>query len=512
MESQSIPRVPPPPARPGILFGLSLVTVGLNFVYAPISIVIGSALMAYMVWHVRAEYIPAILILPLGKSDFLLSQRGTWEYMVMQFESNAIYIGGFPISINYILIATLVLRVTYEFFNRSQTFRNAGVLWLVPLWYLAMLPALLMSFQGRMEGNPSWTQPIRVVAISGALFYGVIVVRSWAADGRVLLRWILPITIFATSLGSVGLFHNRILWLLIPFSIPMAWLAFRQKEFYFKIMGMVCAVTSAAYGLGLIDRLKPVTASADAASGLLGQSTFTLNALFLSSIAFTAILALPFGGLRRSLSWFLGWPIILVLLGFTITVGLLSPSQTRIVANSSFARIATADMTPLERLRAKVFDDRSIIWYSALKDIATENPFLLPAGRLMPMEHPSRGLILWPVGMHNTPLHVMRILRWIAGPIVLLILFSGALSAAKSIGKPIPSSLRVLSAGTVSSVIVGGVTGHYLVGSEVAFFFFAFAGMAAGATAAMRTSEATEARLVSGKKSGLSRLVRLSAG
>lgn len=465
-----------PPIPAWLLMAAAVFQLALNVVLPTASILFGSILVSLIVWLARVEYLPALIVTQLARTDFALGGHGTTEFAFAQFEASALVIAGFPVSVNYFLGFAGCGRVLTEWILRPDTFKAAGVAWLLPLWVVAMVPASIMSVLGRLEMAPSWTGPIRMVFMSGSLFYGVILARTGWGTGRLILRWLVPMAAVFFALGMFGAFRHRILFVLPCFAAPALWLALKEGDRPARVLAIVSFLLAIGYCLGI----GPGGSSQDDgyAAGLLGtgSSTFTLNALLLASIVITAVVLLPAGIARAVVARLLGLPAFLTVIGFSLLIGYLSPRYSD-YSQRGFASDQKG-MTVGERLRSKVFDDRSRIWHAALSEI-TQPPYLLqPSGRPLLIEHPSVGVVVWRVGAHNTFFEVVRQQRWLNGTILLVMVLAMMMGCARVLDSAAPAAAKALAVGTLVTATVGMATGHYPLSDQAAFWFLAFGGLA----------------------------------
>lgn len=483
-ESVSYPRQGFPPL---FIFLLSLVYLGINFIYAPLSIAFGCVLVIYIIWKARPEYLPALLILQTNRSDYVLAGYGTWDHSVDRFFDNAILIGGFPVSISHVLAAAVFARVAFEFIQRPKTYSNSGLIWLIVPMVIGFVLATVMTYQAYVLRNPSWTNNIRGFMMFSSLFYGMVLMRSWRGEGEWLYNGLVPLMAVLFGLASLGLFHHHNLWLLSGLAIPLAWLAFKRSSIFGKVAAIFCVFGVTAYSLGLAPGIARVAEHRqDMAGGILGTgtATFTLNAIILTSILVTFIAIIPYARVRKFLSWFMGTPAFLSVFVFSLGVAIASPYFTS--AEASGWRVSAAEMSPVERFQAKVFDDRSIIWNGVLIDIIESDPVVRATGTPVIIDHPRHGSIAWTPGAHNGFLEALRAHRWIGGSIVILFLFIIARGSAQVIGKPIPSSLRATAAGLIAFGLIINASGHMHISGETSFWYFTLSGIVIAAIAEVK--------------------------
>lgn len=474
------------PIKPAHALMAALFYLAINFVIAPISIIYGGALAAFLIWMAKPEYLPALLILQVNRSNFLLSDYGTWEHSVQRFYDNAIVIAGIPISITYVVAATVFLRVVWELAHRPETFRRCGLSWLFIPWVIGLFLAAIMTFQAFIIRNPSWTLNIRVFLLLGCIFYGAILMRSWRGSGVWLVQWMVPIIGVFCWLAAIGRFHEQVLWVFTGMAIPLSWMAFRMPNLLFKASGLFCATGAVFYASGLGPGITSVGVNSELAGGFFGtgSSSFTLNALLLVSILVAVVAALPKGNFRTYVAWFFGYPAFVTIFVFSFGIAILSPRYQNL--GSAGWTLSRSEMTPVERFQSKMFDDRSIIWHGALKDALSGDYILRPAGSPIIINHPRFGSMVWQPGAHNSFFEALRAHRWVGGSIVILFILIVMQRCAQVVGKPVPTSLRATAAGIIAVSIISNTAGSTPISGEGSFWYFTFSGVIIAAIAEVK--------------------------
>jgi hypothetical protein len=451
-----------------IIWALVIVQFALALVVPKLGTLVGCAVVVTIIWLARAEYLPALIMTQLSLGDFGIGARG-WD--VPSF-------AGFNFNLNYMLALGVVARVTWELINRPQTFRS--LFWMLALWYVAMGPAVIMCVMGRMERNPTWTEPIRKVWMCGAFFYGFILARTWRPDGRIITRGLLPVGAIIMFFAALGPLRDVIRFALIPTIIPLAWYTWRKGGFMRRTFAVMAAVLGAMTGLGIGLKMGGEEVFMTGAAGKslssnmgVGGATISINALFFGSLFLTMAIALGRPFLRRTLSRALGIPAFILVVAFSIGIGAIGRGDW------SRAELQSGEASVRERLEAKIFGDRGVIWNATLVDIM-EPPYVIkPAGRSVWINHPWFGWIEWPHGAHNAILNTLGNQRWFNGTILLILAMMAIKRNAEGLGRPLPGGLDAVAVGIAVTAVVGMIVNDYPINVQGAFWFFGFAGIVA---------------------------------
>jgi hypothetical protein len=341
-----------------------------------------------------------------------------------------------------------------------------------------MIPAAIMAVMGKLERNGTWTLPIRDVWMCGAYFYGHILARRWRSDGTPITKGLLPVTLFLLLLATVGLFNHKIRFILVPLAIPCAWYAWRQGTRVLRLQAVAAMLFASSVGLGL--RVLPAVEMGGAEEGPaienlgIGGSTLTFNLLILSALGLTLLTTYGHGRIRRFVAMLTGLPAFFLAVGFSVTVAVLGP---RFWGSDP----VQGEHRPIsERIREKVFDDRSVIWNAALNDALRPPLILKPSGEPLLLEGTRWGDIVWEAGAHNSILNTLMRQRWLNGPILLLLLAVAMRRNSAAMARPQPSGVDALSIAVAVTGVFGVGVADYPLNVEGGFWFFGFAGIAAG--------------------------------
>jgi hypothetical protein len=431
-------------------------TVLLGFISAQLSILVGCALVAYMMWMCDARYLPALMIAVWRPTDFLLKGYGSFDFALAEVASSYIMVGGMPVTINLVMIVMVPARVLFEFFNNpNYACSKVHPGWLF-IWGIALIPALIMALLGKLEGNNGWADPVRSVFVVGSYFYGLFMARTWPTSGDFIYRRLVPIILAIFVIKYTVGFHHRILWIWGGMLPALSLYLFQFK----RPLSLLCS--GGVMLFAVIFSFNILSSS---------TMTFTLVGLFLVSLVMGVIAFIPMGGLRKFFGWFFGWPAVATMFVFVSFV---------VWKYEDLARPGEKSYTLVDKLRSKVFDDRAGVWTSSIRSIGDGNMFIHPAGRPWILRHEKKGEIEVLFGSHNSIIDQLRKNRLIAGPLILLIVFFAVVRSSQVLRhSPIPEA-KVLAITCIATGTVGIVTGHYPLSQNAGFWFLSFGGIAYG--------------------------------
>lgn len=426
-----------------------------SFYSASGGILLGCAYIAWMMWKCEAKFLPAMMIVSLRPSDFQLQDYGTMDYTIREVAASYVFVGGFPLTINLVMACIIPVRVCFEIIHNPQNFNSRIGNGLFIVWVLAILPSLLMSYLGWREGNNGWTDPVRSSFIVGSYFYGLILARTWPHKGNFFLKYFLPIMLLLFAIKAAYGFHHRLLWIFAGMMPALSVYLWQIKRPGTKLLSVVTFVLISLFCLGFLK----------------SSMTFTLVGLYAVSLIMGIISFSNFGSLSDFLKWLWGWPAIISILCFMAFV---------IVKFDDYYNPGFQAETVVEKLRAKVFDDRANLWISSFRSISEGNPIIEPAGRPWIFQHQKQGEVFVSFGSHNTIIDQLRKNRYFSGVIILWIMFFAVYKASKVLRYSAVPELKVLAITAIATGTVGVVTGHYPLGQNAGFWFLGFAGIAVG--------------------------------
>jgi hypothetical protein len=438
------------------------------------STLLGAIMMFVLATRGQFSSIPAILILHLQYADFGLSGQpafDTYERLVLRWETSAIRVFGFPITVQYALLLGMATHAVIAFNSSANQvasrYRLPGSLslWLLaPLWCIAVPSSII----GRTMMNQAWTYPIR----TSLAFFGPLSGQVTGSRAAVSASW-LPLMICLISipqaiLGVLSILDARMFWVYASL-VPACGIAL-----VFKARGwprLVGAVATIATGVLC---LMPVTNVEGAEIGRM--STFTLWGLYIASCLmamFVFYQRLPgrkfaIAVLASKITCFaiLAIPAVVIAMNAALTTGY------------SFHKLDKLDF--MDRFRYKFFDERAMLWKAVYEDLFNAPYFIREAGRSFVYIN-SDGLGgETTMGAHNIVLEIMRVHGWIAG-VAYLIIWIMLIFRCQSLLKS--QNLRwdchALAIHFLAAAFVGGLTGMYMI-QEASYGVMCLAGVAIG--------------------------------
>lgn len=455
----------------------AIIQVGLSFVLSPVATLLGCCLTVAIIWLARPHYLPALVINQLNASHFAFVPDAAGD------DAGTFALAGIPFNTEYVLAVVVAARVTWELLRNPTFFR--GSYWLLGLWYLTIVPAIVMAVAGKIEGNSTWTLPIRTACMCGAYFYGAILARSWSPDGRVVTRGLLPVVCGVLFFVALGVFTHKFRFILAPAAVPIAWFAWEHGGWWEKAVAAATALLALMQGLGIVVPWRSALESMSTTAALerFGDvgTTLTSNMLFFGSVSLCVIGAFAPKLLWTRVARSLGAPAFLAVLGFSVAIAVLGPKYWQ-----TNPREVHED-TIRDRIREKLFDDRSRIWHFVLMD-AVSAPYLLkPTGRIIVIEESLYGPVDWPYGAHNAILNTLRHQRWLNGTIILTIVVVAMWRNACALRGRLPGGIHPLAICVALTGVVGMVVNDYPLDPVGSFWFLGLAGVVAAAN--LRTDE-----------------------
>ncbi|MGH8021057.1 MAG: hypothetical protein ACREIA_22800 [Opitutaceae bacterium] len=445
------------PLTPVVMVGLAVFQLLLGIGSPSVGTLFGIGLMFVIIWLARPEFLPALMLNQVDPANLTI--------LGMAGSSTATN------TVTYALGFAVVVRVTWEFIKRPETFASYRILLL--LWYTAMVPAVVMALMGRAELNASWSLPVRTVWISGGFFYGLILAQNWPQRERVINRILLPVGGAMLALMYLGVLQHKLGYLFIPAGVALIWLNWGRLHWLGRGLAVAALfmLMMISVGLGVFDQQD--IAGTDGTLGV-GGTTFTQNAVLLGGIMLTAAVRYTRGRIRRALLFYLGAPIAITVIVASFVVASVGP-KLRV-----FGTTGDEVLTVEERARVKLFNDRSMIWNATLRD-ALRGPYLIkPSGRPIWIDYED-GEKKWPFGAHNGVLNTLLDLRWYSGVIILLLYVAATAGGSRALwfesNPTLGPTARALAVMVIATAVVGVFVNDYPLREDAGFWFFAPAGM-----------------------------------
>jgi hypothetical protein len=458
---------------PSLALSLSLLLVLGSWVEPVISIYLSLGLVAILMLQARVDYIPSLAAIQIGRADFFLIGEAFSEfsYSAKQAALGTVMIGGFPVGVSMFIALLVPVALFVDMLRSESRLRSPSILLLLGLWLCGLIFSGVASLKGYEVGNPSWSVPVRCMLYGGLFFYGISLARTWRSGRIAFARQSILLMALLLPLGAFGIFFNRLLFVFAAACVPMAlWsLKFHRNNFY-RVLSYIIMISGLIYSLGFTRSV------IDIEGGLLGTSgsTFTLNALFATSALVAGFSLLGARRLARHMKN--AAPLIYLFLAVATLAIALGDGGDRIGMGSYSFRVSLGDLTLVDRIKAKLYDDRSPIWKGALQDIMAEPVLLKPSGRTFPVEFPDFGVVEWKDGAHNTYLEQLRQSGPIGGLILLLLVGICVQKCGHCVSGE-DKLLASLAATTLTSLTVGSFTGHYVLVEGVAVWIVSVGGL-----------------------------------
>jgi hypothetical protein len=379
-------------------------------------------------------------------------------YLYGQINENtgALVIAGIPF--NGLLVLYLGFPVLFfiRYIIKKETLGLHS--FIVSSWIIALLISLAISIKEFSLGYQGWSLPIRQALAFGGFFYGLVWGHFYSARLNSLTPYFLTVSLGLGLLAVFGSFHHRVLWYLTAFAPALSLLSFRESNVALKLIGASNILILFAYSiLGLNFRET-------------GDSTFSLQILFLGSVFISFVMLFSRKGTSAALRKFAGWPLQMLCYGFTATAIMLAGEFT-FRGEHRYSLVA--------EFLYKLFDDRANLWRNAWNEIVVSGG-LLPDHRPIFRYHILRGFEYVGHGAHNSYLQLLWRNGWLAG--LLLILITGWM-CQRMARHTLPGNHSLQAAFLIGGLLtysVGYSTGHYPVYTELGPLTFFFAGIACG--------------------------------
>ena len=414
----------------------------------------------FLVMRAKPDAIIGLLILYLGKGNFYLidSFQTMGSVSERQSATESLRFLGFPINLPTLNCAFVAARVIWERINRPNTFVRKADWWLLNLWVIAFVPALVafaLSYQLRYD---NWTRGMRFFLLASSYFYGLILIRNWRGNALPELtnRFALFVCLMLTLMNlSLYWSHHGFLFVSVGVGFGLHWMAAgRQAE---KFLGVVLVMLSIRYAI---------------------SSTLTIFASAIFALVSSLIAFLRRNNtISRQLVKVMGVLTICVSLLFSIIVVEFS-ARAGIEAESY---LSTDEDNWGHRVLSKTFADRLSLWRPAYEQVVSGPHLIVPSGR--PLTVKEFSVDDWVVGAHNVTLEVLRNSGVFVGPIVLALYALALVRIVDVIAGARSGVLGCLAAGLFGLCAAGMATGDFPADMTVGFFIWAMI----GATSALDT-------------------------
>lgn len=417
------------------IYGAAAVTAAMSLALPHATAIVGLAglLAGAILLRRRLEEVGALMLLLLPA--LFISAEGLilrgWilaeHAAVAEYAERSVAAGTLTVPAVVALLTTVVLAV--ELVRGAISSRSAR--WWILLWIAGSLVAFLSAYQGYASGQPGWSAPLRTAGVYAAFFWAaslgpwstihrkhaerVIQAATAVAAAGLLIgvgtgNGVFLMTSLVVATGAASWFSGRRATAAMCWSVGLA----SAVAHSFTVLGIAIVAAALFVCVALFGKKSAVTATSAVTAGVVVMGVVLLAA-----------------GLGGSIE---GWPY--------------------------------ADTTLAGEFRAKLFEDRSVVWRASTEAIVARAPIAPAATQqlyLYNFPYPTGTYQLWESGTHNAFLELALQFGYLGAVpfaiLLLAILLTGARCAA-AIKSP------SLTAGLCAAVAIGGVghaTGHFIV-------------------------------------------------
>jgi hypothetical protein len=358
-------------------------------------------------------------------TDFKGGYGGAMNVQYERFEGLTVYVLGFPITPNFTLVLSMVVRAVYDIITYPGRFRRLLSPWLLILILVASLISGYNSvFLGLLERRPGWSAPLRASLGSLALWYGVALATDWHTFKTVMLRRVNLIAAAFVLCAFVFPMNNIQYCFLIPFGSACAIGVLTAKDIRFPATTPIAigslTLNVLNYLVGTKASEAVIEATKQASGGVVSQTTNTVMAA--SPIAL--MLIRPRIVSPRNLRV----AALVATAGFAIYVTL--PFYLASLNKDVEVRASTAQ-TFFERATYKLFFERAAIWRGKIKLISAPPYVFVPPARESTWITADGGEQRFVAGAHNMVLDHLTNEGLLCGVINLFIVFVAVVAAVR---------------------------------------------------------------------------------
>lgn len=416
----------------------------------------------------RHEFLPALLILQIKRTDFFGGQSADLGTQIERFTEGAFRIGPFPINVGYALIIGALACVAYNLLTSPFLKKRIG--WGSFIAFVASLAvAAVISVQSRLELIPTWTSPARLILAIAAFYYGAILYKKNTSDLKTTFgRIMILATTYTLYAGFRGRIASEMEYLYLATTAAFGVSLCLQRRVERKVLGVGIIAISLAPGLGI------------SLTG--GSGARTLTTVGTSSLAMilTYLTFLFSGSTRRVLPSFsektLAYGTTVVLLLAIVIPPMVLPKLTMGAKNEVGVYGHGEGIDMKDRVQYKVTYDRPCVWRGFWREVLTPPFIVKPIPTKVSFIFPDGREADWPYGAHNLFLSVLSTNRWFSGMHYMICFSYCLLSAAKASFSP-RSALKVLSVPFVAFAGITSIGGGVILLSGPSILFFTTCGM-----------------------------------
>ena len=445
-----------------LLYGLVLGSLVIAKAVPQFNVIFCSMVAVYIIIRQHLDLLPLLILTNIPVTSFFFgggAEYGTFEYTVEVYQTAYINVAGLPISAGLVTVVTMAFVCYANFVNAPQRFYPGALKGMFIVWNIGALFAVLIAINGIQNHHQAWSGPLRAYLSTIGIFYGYAVASKSPHLKSPLFIDFLLFFLFIGLISVAGIFHHRILFLAAGFVPGLALIALYRRASLSKFLGIANFIVWAVYALlGFSFR---------------SETTLTLMGLFLVSTVLGLLSVLRSPKLLQSAGKLLAYPAIIVIAGYMA----FAIYGSKKITIAQYAHTG-AELSFVERLTFKVFDDRANLWHFVWDDIMRDRKIIPIPGEDLMTVHPKRGVVYVRHGAHNSYLQALRENGFISGGIIVLLMLFTLVRSARAYGSSSRGITGALAIGSIVTLTVGAVTGHYVIGQTIGAFIFILGGMA----------------------------------
>lgn len=439
-----------------LLYGLLAASLVLGQFAAQLNVLIASALAAWVVFQKRLDLLPLLFLANFPVTAFNLdwSMYGSYEGTVEIYQKAYINFAGLPISSGLVTVVAMAAVCGLNLLNNPNRYYPGLMKFFFALWILGATVSLLIALNGIMNGHRAWSGPLRGYLSLIGLFYGFSLISPSTRSRDMLFRDLLILAAFVGTIASLSMFHHRVVFLFASLIPALAGASFRRPGLLVKLLS-VFNLFIWAYFVAF------------------KGNTLTLISLYMTSAGLGAWVYISSAAVRRLIGHAFGGFMIVVIVVYMV-VAIYG------ARHFSFSELAYGGTktTMVEDILFKVFDDRARLWGFVLEDIRRDNLFIPVSGEDLMVIHPKFGEVYVRHGAHNSFLQALRENGIIAGGIIIILMGFCLVKTAQVYRESQAGFSAALAAGSLPTLTVGAVTGHYVIGQTAGALIFLIIGLA----------------------------------
>lgn len=432
-------------------------------------------LIAALIIHGSAAWLPAIVALLLTPTDF---KGGGTELLYEKFEGVTVYIFGFPATASYAIVGAVLVRGLLEWATMPGYLQRAfNRLWIIPVAVASVICvcAGLIALDARTAG---WSSSSRATLLLVCLWYSVALTRDWPLVREVMMRRVGPL---CSAIVASGFFAPVFgIFTCFYLSLAAAWAALvgfgKVGQAYptLRPLGWATLLVCVAVPLG---GLRITGAVSEASFAKMGNSWLSTNslAMFVMAVALSLLHGWVQGRISRGFAAQIATVFFLIYIALPFVVAQFSYGK-------DFGTTGNTDALN-KRITYKFFVERPAIWRGSI-EILMEPPYVIvPPNRAGSVITPSGRRISFRHSSHNLVLEILRSQGFVSGAISLVILylcFQACVQAYVILSDP---AVCLASITFVAGGLVNGVGVGHLLETGTGFMLYTCAGIAMGALA-----------------------------